>query len=482
MPRKIGHRLTLALAFLIAGVLLIGGFSLYQATAITQSTNRLKAITQRIEHTDHIHLLIHHLAAQLNRAIVLEDRELAGNIEEVVEALEDHLRHYVELAAEKPLQARPDYSTLRSAEQELAAFVGLVRKAAASVVQARRPSREDLDRIRSLEDKLRDEFFRWNSLHQSDASGELQASRKRMNLIAGIYLAFLVIGSLGLLGWNWAVSRTIVFPIRSLASAALELARGDLNKRVPVTSEDEIGQLARSFNFMAERLKEHEEKLKGFAALEERERIAQELHDSLAQDLALIHLKIREAEQGLTTKSAQSVRETLKEMREISDGAFDNVRQAIFGLRTMVSKSLGFIPTLTEYLHDFSAQSKIPVDLKVGSESPLVFGAHAEVQLIRIIHEALTNVLKHANATRSEVRFEREGVFTKVTIEDNGKGFSLSMAAGDGLHFGLKTMRERARAVGGDLRVDTEPGKGTKVIVYLPLEEKDHGNDPGSSG
>ncbi|MFQ5850158.1 MAG: HAMP domain-containing protein, partial [Candidatus Binatia bacterium] len=286
------------------------------------------------------------------------------------------------------------------------------------------------------------------------------------------YLTFLVIGSLGLIGWSWVISRTIVSPIRNLASAALSVAGGDLDKRVPVTSKDEIGQLSHSFNFMAERISDHEEKLKGIAALEERERIAQELHDSLAQDLALIRIKIIEAEQDLRTDGASSARETLKEMRKIAGGAFDDVRQAIFGLRTMVSKGLGLIPTLTEYLHDFSEHRGIPVDLKVDRDGPFQFSAQAETQLIRIIHEALTNVFKHAEATRSEVRFEHEGEFSKVTVEDNGKGFALREVTEKGLHFGLKTMRERARAVSGELKVETEPGKGTRVIVYLPRAEK----------
>ena len=223
--------MTLALAFLIAGVLLVGGFSLYQATAMMKSTTKLKTITQRIEHTDHIHLLMHHLIARLNPVIDFEQAGLAGNIEEVIRGLQDHVRHYIELAAEEPLETRPDYPALRSVEEELAVLVSLVRKAAASFAQGRRPSREDLARIKSLDDKLRRELFQWNSVHQSDADRELQRSRKRMNLIAAIYLAFLIIGSLGLLGWNWAVSRTIVSPIRNLAAAALELARGDLNKR-----------------------------------------------------------------------------------------------------------------------------------------------------------------------------------------------------------------------------------------------------------
>lgn len=472
-PGKIGRRLTLALGFLVLVVLLVGGISLYLAKSISETTDKIKTITGRIEQSDRIHFTMHHLIEQMNRAIISGEVREVDEVPRIIRELEDKIRHYKDTEAATPMrEGGSDFPTLRAIAEELALLVRLVEKVTASIMRGMEASQEDLASIRSLDNRMREQFRKLNSVHRNSITQELQASRRRMNLIAGIYLVFLVIGTLGLVGWSWAVSKTIVSPIRHLASAALEVARGNFDKRVPVTSKDEIGQLSHSFNFMAETIRDHEEKLKGVAALQERERIAQELHDSLAQDVGLLHLKIAEAEQGLRTGDASSARETLKEMRKISGGAFDDVRQAIFGLRTMVSKSLGFIPTLTEYLHDFSEQRKIPVDLKVdGGEVP-EFPAQAELQLIRIIHEALTNVFKHGGATRSEVRFEREGEFSKVTIEDNGKGFQLEEVMDKGLHFGIKTMRERARAVNGELKIETELGKGTKVIIYLPRSEK----------
>lgn len=475
-PYKIGRRLTLTLGFLITVVLLVGGFSLYLANSISETTDRVKTITGRIEHIDHLHFIMHHLIGQVSLTVYDGIDHEPDRIERNITDLEEHIRHYKALEDEAPLlKAGLQYPLHRAVEKEFALLIHLARKIAGSITPATQPSREDLAEIKSLDIGLRQQFVKINSLHQKDIARELQMSRSKMNLIKVIYLAFLVIGILGLVWWSWAVSKNIVSPIRNLASAAHEVARGNFDKRVPVTSNDEIGQLSYSFNFMAEMIRDHEEKLKGFATLEERERIAQELHDSLAQDVGLIHLKIAEVEQVLHTGDASSAKETLKEMRKTAGEAYDNVRQAIFGLRTMVSKSLGFIPTLTEYLHDFSEQRGIAVDLKVSGNGDAGFSAQAEIQLIRIIHEALTNVFKHAEATRSEVKLEQEGKFAKVTIEDNGKGFRLGEVMENGLHFGLKTMRERARAVNGDLKVETEPGKGTRVVVLLPLEEKLYG-------
>jgi two-component system sensor histidine kinase DegS len=92
--------------------------------------------------------------------------------------------------------------------------------------------------------------------------------------------------------------------------------------------------------------------------------------------------------------------------------------------------------------------------------------------LIRIVHEALTNVFKHAKARNGTVSFALDGGYAKVIIEDDGKGFVAHESANNNLHFGLKTMRERAEAVGGKLTIASAPGKGTRIIVDLPLDER----------
>lgn len=331
------------------------------------------------------------------------------------------------------------------------------------------------------------EAIRWES-QQIDAADRihmdetLRENALRMQLLVGLYAGFALLGVVLVMGASFLFHRTLAQPLQSLAQAASEIAEGNLYKTVPVTSKDEIGQLSHAFNLMTDRLRAHEERLKGLATLEERERLAQELHDSLAQDLALLRLKVIEVEQRLVPRDREAVAETLTEIRKIVDDAYESVRQAIFGLRTMVSKSLGLIPTLTEYLHDFSELRKIPVDFKIDGAEVVRFSPQVEIQLIRIIHEALTNAFKHADAKRSVVQFVRAGEFGKVVIEDDGKGFIVNDVMRHGLHFGLQTMRERAEGVGGKLSIETAPGMGTRVIVYLPFEEGDHDTYSSASG
>jgi signal transduction histidine kinase len=199
--------------------------------------------------------------------------------------------------------------------------------------------------------------------------------------------------------------------------------------------------------------------------LEERERLAREMHDGLAQSLGLLHMKL----QGALARSADAptLAADLREMVQITDGAYEEVRQSIFGLRTFVSRRLSLVPTLTEYLHEFSAHNGIPVELEVpgGSLGPVPVAS--EVQAVRIIQEALANVRKHAAAHRARVRLERDGAWLRVTVEDDGVGWD-HLPSPNGLHFGLQTMRERAESLGGRLEIEAAPGRGARVVATLP--------------
>jgi len=163
---------------------------------------------------------------------------------------------------------------------------------------------------------------------------------------------------------------------------------------------------------------------------------------------------------------APAVAEDLREMVSVARGAYEEVRQSIFGLRTFVSRGLGLVPTLTEYLHEFSVQNGIAVDLEAAGPLGPVPPA-TEVQAVRIIQEALMNVRKHAAADRARVRIARDGAWLRVAIEDDGIGWN-RQASPQGLHFGLQMMRERAEGLGGRLEVETAPGQGTRIVATLP--------------
>lgn len=220
-------------------------------------------------------------------------------------------------------------------------------------------------------------------------------------------------------------------------------------------------------------------RLREMSTLEERQRIAREMHDGLAQELGYLRIKISELEQDVGTEPPEANRRQLAHMKAVVDKAYEDVRQAIFGLRMMVSRGLGFVPTLTEYLHDFSEQTDIKIELQIADPSIVDLAPQAEVQLIRIVQEALTNVRKHSRASRAWVIVKAENGTAKITVGDNGRGFDPdSHRSPSKSSFGLEAMQERADLVHGTLEVASEPDQGTEIIVRLPLQRKETGSGP----
>ncbi len=212
------------------------------------------------------------------------------------------------------------------------------------------------------------------------------------------------------------------------------------------------------------------------AVLEERERLAREMHDSLAQVLGYLHLKSETALGKLRVNDISKAEEQLREMATLSKEAYADVREAILGLRENVSPTRGLVDALREYLQKFSRQAGVAVQLEANGDDPVCLSPEAEVQLMRVIQEALTNVRKHANADRARVSIGRSGGEAAIVVEDNGRGFDgEGLRQTDMLSFGLRTMRERVERVGGRFAVDSVPGEGTKVQIFLPVNGRhDH--------
>lgn len=212
--------------------------------------------------------------------------------------------------------------------------------------------------------------------------------------------------------------------------------------------------------------------VRSLATLQERERIAREMHDGLAQVVGYVHLRLKTMADRLERGSQPPNSTELAEVGTALGKAYEDVRQAIFGLRTMVSKSLGLVPTLTEYLHEFSQHTEIAVDFQVEDERATRLSPEAEIQLIRVIQEALTNVRKHAGAHRAWVRLGLDGEMACVTIADDGAGFPAEVLGEDFRYrFGLRSMRERVEGLGGSLEIRSSPGQGTQVVARIPLEQ-----------
>ena len=213
------------------------------------------------------------------------------------------------------------------------------------------------------------------------------------------------------------------------------------------------------------------EQAQSIAALEERERLGRELHDGLAQVLGYVHLKSYGVAELLASGQLDEARTELAEMQRVARETQRDVRESILGLRTTIIPGTGVISTLAEYLHRFSDQCGIAARLIVAADAQIELAPVVEIQLLRIVQEALANIRKHAQANRAWVKVEVEGEQAVITVNDDGQGFDLAGANKPG-HFGLQTMKERAESVGGELRVETEPESGTAITVRLPLARR----------
>jgi PAS domain S-box-containing protein len=231
------------------------------------------------------------------------------------------------------------------------------------------------------------------------------------------------------------------------------------------------------------------EQQRALAMLHEREQLSRELHDSIGQVLGYAGFQL-EAVQGLiiegqTALSAGQVADLhanldaagkqLMRLSSVVEEAHADVREYILNLRLAPSDQRPFFVALQHYLNGFSQNYGIQAELTVGAGvDAKKLDAEAQMQLFRIVQEALSNARKHAGASRVQVSFGLKDQRICILIQDNGSGFDPEQAVQDGSnHFGLRFMHERAEEIGGSLRVESALNAGTCVVVDLPTNQPD---------
>jgi signal transduction histidine kinase len=214
------------------------------------------------------------------------------------------------------------------------------------------------------------------------------------------------------------------------------------------------------------------EQQRALAALQERDRVARELHDSIGQIMGYVKMQVQAARALLEERPGEADA-YLEQAAAVVQDAHADVREYILGARTGLSAQVDFLTALREYLRQFSNSYRIDAELIAPPElDARKLERTADVQLLRIIQEALTNVRKHGQARRVSVTLSVEGSHIQALVADNGVGFDPSrLDAKKGRTFGLSIMRERAQEVGGTLDVESAPGYGTRVMISVPLRK-----------
>jgi signal transduction histidine kinase len=316
-------------------------------------------------------------------------------------------------------------------------------------------------------------------LNEITAKSQEVSSAIRRDGSATVRNTLLVMGIFFLVAGFFSVILSLRFitgPITQMLNGVRAITSGDLNVSVPVTANDELGELAASFNQMTNELNRRTNELAQtsaelllkdtqvkVAALEERQRLARELHDSVSQALYGIALGARTAQTQLERDPAKLV-EPLDYILSLAEAGLSEMRALIFELRPESLKNEGLVAALTKQSDALRARYKLDVVTRFDPEPDITL--EAKEALYRIAQEAIHNVVKHAHATRVELTFEeRDGRLT-LEIRDNGKGFDTNREFPG--HLGMKSMPERAAQIGAEFIIQSQPGKGSVIMVIIP--------------
>lgn len=257
-----------------------------------------------------------------------------------------------------------------------------------------------------------------------------------------------------------------------LAAANLQLGleiikRRDIETELRKSQQDTLDSLEKS-EALKERLRGHSRQIL-HAQEDERKKISRELHDVIAQTLAGINVRLAtlKTEAGINTgRLVRNISFTQKMVTKSADIVYQFARE----LRPAALDDLGLIPALHSFMRTFTERTGVRSHLTV-FEGIEKLNAAKRTVLYRVAQEALTNVGRHAHASRVDVIIRREPKFLHMEVADDGKSFKVGQVQSgrETKHLGLLCMRERVEMIGGSFEIESNPGHGTKIIARIPI-------------
>jgi two-component system CheB/CheR fusion protein len=257
---------------------------------------------------------------------------------------------------------------------------------------------------------------------------------------------------------------------RKDARRAVRKAHEEIERRVEertsvldsanVELREEIAQ-----HHTAERVRQELQSRLVSAQEEERSRISRELHDEVGQQLAVLMLGLKALESAIPPGEAAS---QLRALRATAEQVGREIHQLATELRPITLDTFGLTEALSRYLDTWSARTGVAVDFSGTGLDSERFSPAIETTLYRIVQEAINNIWKHARAAHVSVTIERGDRHVLALIEDNGSGFD-PKSQGDSTRIGIAGMQERASLAGGQLTIESSPGRGTTVRVRIPV-------------
>jgi signal transduction histidine kinase len=287
-------------------------------------------------------------------------------------------------------------------------------------------------------------------------------------LVVGVALAIVIVSS---------GSRRLTDPIQALVDQTQHLARGNFVGQVQGGTIDEMRALSQAFNEMADRVARYRAGMQSYVGAitqsqeDERKRIARELHDDTVQSLIALGRRLELMEQSL--ENPIEAAKQLYQLQQMVKQTVAEVRQFSRDLRPLLLEDVGLQAALRQMLREMERRDTVEATLTIEGEAPIGgIDDELEVAIYRIAQEALNNIHKHARAAHVEMSlcFENPGV--RLVVRDDGQGFPIAETAELARRgsFGLMGIRERTKLFGGTFHVESEPGKGTCVTIFLPYD------------
>ncbi len=313
-----------------------------------------------------------------------------------------------------------------------------------------------------------------------------QSNAHATGMLRSVQIALVSLALIGTILLIHLFSLMVVRPVTTLREGIMRMASADFDVRLPVKSKDELGELASGFNRMADQLQDLyatleqrveeksrsiEAKNRELAALdkevavsEERNLLAQELHDSIAQSLAFLNIRVQLLQEDLQQNRTTDALRSLGQIREGVQESYDDVRELLVHFRTRIGTT-NLETAISSALEKFEGQTGITTVFKPVGKPPEL-QPEQTLQVMHIVQESLSNVRKHSKASQVEVNLQCNER-CQIEICDDGVGFDASRDAGDS-HVGLRIMRERAHRIGAELTFSSRPGEGTQICLILP--------------
>jgi two-component system sensor histidine kinase UhpB len=289
---------------------------------------------------------------------------------------------------------------------------------------------------------------------------------------------FAVLGILLSLLVNYWILRSALRPLRDLRLMVDGVQAGQVSTDMDAIrdADPDTQRLAAAIQSMRSRLEEHSLQLRALserainAQEDERKRIARGLHDDTGQALTTVIFNLERLEGALPTEAAR-LRPRLAATRELAARTLDDLRKLVYGLRPTMLDDLGLVPAIRWYARSNLEEAGIEVAF-IDLDETIRLAPRLETALFRITQEAINNILRHAGAHRVEICLFREVEAVCLRVEDDGRGFDIARIWQEAVpqrRLGLLGMQERVELVGGQMTVESAPGRGTRIEVQVPI-------------